>query len=420
MYTLPKSNDFIESLMQLSNTSHQSNNWTTGVVLGFENHNFDQLPYFQTQVFEPSILFELSRFTNISLNKIENLDYSLTGNNIKILKWLLDNLKYVTPVQKLNLSYALSSIGRYKLADSVFNQIIPSQLLHHERVYYYFQKFVIKNRTGQGHNCQEEFMYIKEILENNSLSVGTYIFFSAQAIVGYQKSKFITEDLYQWYLNVGLVSVEKIKNTNSFGEIHALSNFYRAYAMVPAEKGDIKKTRELMEKCFYYANCLEVNNEMTEVIKTDVLKTYYESTIKEQMYITKDLEKAEEAAQKLVSLDPNWSISHQELGDVYYQQGYLQKALEEYKTSKTLLLPRYSIALFKEANCLEKMGETYQAIEVYKDLLKFDSLNISAGINGLKLSKDIENKESILFFKNYTSNWYNIEGLPKEYKEALV
>ncbi|WP_250886664.1 tetratricopeptide repeat protein [Bacillus sp. SM2101] len=417
MYMLLNNNAFIEATLQLSKSDVLESNWTKGVVYSFESHNFDQLPYYQSQIFEPSIIFEVSRFTNNSKQEINNLEYELSGN-IKILKWLIDNIKYVTPVQKLNLSYSLSSIARYELANKALKSINPSQLLNHEKIFYYFQKFILSNRTDPNKKCEEEFTNIKELLENNNYSLKTQLFLSSQAIVWYLKTNFISENLYQWYVNLGSKAADSLKESTVSGDIHALSTFYRAYAMIPAETGDSLETRKEMEKCLYFANKLEPKSDFQKVVRLDVFKTYYESTIKEHMYLTKDLAKAEEAGLKLISLDPNWSISYQELGDVYMQMGAFEKALNEYRKAKKLILPRYGISLFKEASCLEKMGEYEEAIDVYKELLKFDPYNITSGINGLKIAKKLNS--SVDYFEDTINKWKENDLVPEQMKEVLV
>jgi tetratricopeptide (TPR) repeat protein len=116
-------------------------------------------------------------------------------------------------------------------------------------------------------------------------------------------------------------------------------------------------------------------------------KTVSESTVKEMIYVQKDLDTAEAAAMSLVNQDRNWSVSYHELAEVYLLQEKHHSALAAYDSAIAAGMPRLSLSQFMRGSCLFHLGEMEEALEMFDHVLSIDEDNIAAGLNGWKISR---------------------------------
>ncbi|UBH16590.1 hypothetical protein [Macrococcus armenti] len=78
-------NDYINALINLQRGNKHRIIWSEILVEVFQNHSFDDVPYYQSQLLDPSTLFEVSKATGIDLKQLEDMTYSTESENIKII-----------------------------------------------------------------------------------------------------------------------------------------------------------------------------------------------------------------------------------------------------------------------------------------------------------------------------------------------
>ena len=276
--------DFLSTVMHLQNDVNNRTNWAKSVVKTFESHSFDDVPYYQSQLIDETVNFEVAKFMKLSVEDVRDLNYETQSPNLKIIKWMLDKLSYVTPVQKLNLSFVLSSMGKYHLATSVLESTEFHRLLRKEKAYFHLQSFLLGNRLGTKSTFDEEFSKIKNILESNKLTPSAEMVFVTQVIAWYIKNKSFSLNIFKWYLDRGEVNENKIKGSKDFNNLSAASNYYRAKAMIYMDSNNVEQMRKTMELSYESAASLEASSELGIVKKTEALKTYFESSSKEFAY----------------------------------------------------------------------------------------------------------------------------------------
>ncbi|WP_106767113.1 tetratricopeptide repeat protein [Paenibacillus faecalis] len=408
---------FLRAILHLENSHNISSNWSKGVCISFEHHNFDNVPYNLMQLLDPSTLFEVSVITKIEHADIENLNYEVQGPLNK-LKWLVNNVNFATPIQKLNICYSLCSIARYKLASNIFEQIDLNRLYPNEKFYYYMLSFILKNRNNPFESVDKEFENIKALIEEGYLSDIEIISVSSQANTWKIKSSALNNDLYKWFVGKGFKLAEELSD-NIFASQLSKSHFYRSVAMIPAAENDLDNTRKYMDLSYKYAEMAEPKSEIQKIQRSDALKTYFESSLKEFAYLHKDYDKAEDIAKKLIEIDPNWSISYLEAAEVNMLFDNYNNALSYIKRAQEIGLPRVVESQFLLGYCYEKLEDYTQAVEAYKNTLALDPLNISAAVNGYLISKKLVSKSEETYFKSILNAMDENNHLNNEYKEML-
>jgi tetratricopeptide (TPR) repeat protein len=409
-------NSFVSAVLHFKRSNNESN-WTKGVCKSIELHNFDQIPYYQSQLLEPSVLIEVANEVNISLDKIKNINYESDGP-MKKIQWLYNEVKYATDVQKLNLACSLAAIARYELAKKIVEEIDINKLHFYEKLVYYLQKFYIMNRLNPNTPSDVEFSACKRLIDDFNLPNNFVLSVCSQAIVWKIKTNCIKDDLFEWFVKKGLDIVKNMESDQDFKNNIAVSSFYRAYSMIPYSKGNIADTRSNMQKAYDYAYKAIPKNELHEIIKVDALKTVHESELKEHLYLTKDYEKALKVGMDLIELDPNWTISYQESAEVYLAMNQYENALKMYQKALTLGFPRKTFSQYMIGYCNHGLNREDEAIDAYKKTLVLDPTNLSAGISGYNLTAKNGHPDKELF-KSKLEEWEKLGYFKEEHKELL-
>ncbi|MGJ3194893.1 tetratricopeptide repeat protein, partial [Peribacillus frigoritolerans] len=128
-----------------------------------------------------------------------------------------------------------------------------------------------------------------------------------------------------------------------------------------------------------------------------------------------EYEQAERAGSDLIDTDPNWSISYHEMADVYMHTEQFEKALSMFNKAQEIGLPRITYTHFMMGYCLNSLGRKQEALISFLKTLEVDSTNLSAGINGYNISKEIKH-DSFDKFKMYLDQWEKEGILGKEEK----
>jgi tetratricopeptide (TPR) repeat protein len=406
---------FSECLLRLRYTNESVPFLGKFVVDKFSKTNFDDIGPTCLQLFEPDILNEISILYNFSIEQLENFDYqSDSSENLSNLQWLLRNRNFLSAQQKINFSYSLATLARYKLARLLITDIDYEKLSTNWKLHYLFCDFCIDNRLEGSKRSEAIFAKVKEFMENGKVNNRLTALFVSQYIVWSLKSLHLTKIKdYMYSQAIQLVDTledEVSKEINLTNNYLVLSGFYRAIAMIPAKDFNKQKTRSYMEKSLEYAERIIPRNIFEEYNKKNLLKTYYESTIKEYIYLHSNLDVALENALKMLEVEPNWSISWQQLGEIYIKRNDFALALDAYTKAYNIGIPRKIESLFYIAYCHSELGDIQKAIELFIEIVSIDKKNISSVINGYNLSKQHNfSKETSIFMQKLID--FNREGL---------
>ncbi|WLR41710.1 tetratricopeptide repeat protein [Bacillus carboniphilus] len=405
-------NAFISALLHIKETDHLSSIWTRGVCRTIQY----QIPFHLGQVLEPSTLIEASKVIPIDTRHLMNLEYETDGPMLKI-KQEIENSSSLSSLERLILSYRLTYLARFDLAASMHSLVDINKLTAEEQIRHYLLKFVLLNRQDQTNNV-EEFTKMKNLFESHLLPNYLFLTIASNAIVWELKKKSIGESLFNWFVEKGFNIVDDMGDGKTFTDHIALSQFFRAYAMIPAESLKINETREAMKKSLYFAELADPKNDWEEYRKSDAIKTIYESEIKEHIFVSKNLEEAEKSGHHLLKLDPNWSISYHEMADVYFAKNEIEKALNMFEKSLEVGLPRLVFTQYMIGYCLGTLQREEEAIEAFKKTLNLDPNNISSGINGYNLARKM-NHSTEGYFKSILDEWTHKGILNEEHKEYI-
>lgn len=189
----------------------------------------------------------------------------------------------------------------------------------------------------------------------------------AQAVVWYVKRREVPAEVFRWFAQHGTALAASGSDNLTGG---GLSAWYRGVAMVPAATGRAASTRRYMRKALEAAEVAERVRPGADA--RNARKTYYESTMKEHLYVTGDLDAARDAGLALVDLDPVWSLSIGELAEVHERRGETERAAELYERAVGLGPPSVGHHLHRAARCRVALGQHDLALERCMALLSLD------------------------------------------------
>ena len=210
---------------------------------------------------------------------------------------------------------------------------------------------------------------MRRCIETGSIPDGRILDVCTQAVVWYLKRREVPEEEFDWYARRGMELVEQGWTRLPEGTI---SSWYRGIAMLPARFGDAVKTRALMERAKQVGEA--ILSRTGSSYDKHFVKTYYESSMKECMYVRPDPEQAEEFGRRLIELDPLWGPSWSELGEAYAHFRRLPEAADAFDNAVRLGSPWVRYSLRSAADLYEKLGDTDRAFARYYALTLFEDV----------------------------------------------
>jgi len=201
---------------------------------------------------------------------------------------------------------------------------------------------------------------------------------AAPAIVWCFKGVAFSAEFYLRVKSLALQAAASLASSKDFDDLMLLSHFWRAMAMDPAAVGDSKRVSEMMAFSRQYAGQASPNDPLEECRKLDVIKTYFESSVKEHLHCTRDLDQAQAAALELIKLDPEWPVSRLEAAEVAFTKDQPLLALNQLSIAAGLGGPRKTVSLYYQGQALELLERYPEAIAVYQKVLDRDPTCISA------------------------------------------
>lgn len=376
---------FDSVMLYMKTTNKYKSFHSEGIEQAITFADFNEVPYYQGQFtfFDPSILHDVARTTNLSVRDVGQLNYSLEGPIVKV-KTLLDDIQNLCPVQRLNLSYCLATIARIHLSEQVFNQIDLHLLTPREKVTYYTLETILISRKHFTPNLESTFQQLKKLLKENTFPDRLILLTVAFSAVWYSR-KAIGEKLCNWFVDLGSETLKHVDRTDFFNQI-ALSSYYRSISMIPAKNHDEIQTRKMMALSGEFFESSLPKNRYEKCIRNLTGKAYYESELKEYMQF-KQIEKAIESGKRLLNFDPNWSISYQHVAEVYIAQKDYKSAMECICKAEEIGTPRSLFTACYKAYLHEELQQFDKALHTYNHILEMDKTNVAAAISGYNLAK---------------------------------
>ena len=347
----------------------------------FEHRNPRSYDYPLAQVFEPAVLAEVAMLAGRSANAVTTLEYAPTGR-VRHLREQIDVAGALPLAEAANLAGALISISRFALAQRVLDAAPSARLDARGRFELAMLRFIISNRCSGGHESAHWFAQMRATIEGGAIPNERILDACTQAVVWYLKRKELSKDDFAWFARRGN---ELVTGRHDLSD-SSLSSWYRGVAMVPAGLRHAASTRALMEKAKETAE--HVLSRSGTIYDRHLLKTYYESSIKEYLYVNRDPAKAEKSAQLLIELDPLWSASWGEFGEMLVVFGRPAEAASAFDTAAELGPPYLRYHLESAGDLYHRLGDHEQAARRYYALSLFGDAPTNILERGMELSSD--------------------------------
>jgi tetratricopeptide (TPR) repeat protein len=351
----------------------------------FDNRPRDAYGYMFAQVFEPHVLNEVARLEGANLDGLETLTYGASERLHQLRSWL--RRVGGRAVERINLAAALISLSRFTLAARVLADIKSATCTPRDLFEAAMLDFVISNRLSDKAGMHTAFEFMRVAAKSRVLPADRLLDAAALAVVWRQKGEQVSEEIYHWFLTVGRELVED-GGAVSPG---ARSSWYRAVAMIPAALGDAKETRSFMLKARHAAQ--EALDARPSAYSAHFVKTYFESTMKEQLYVVRDIDAALETAASLIELDPLWSPSYGEKAEVHLVAKDFEAAAKCWEAAGRCGPPYVGHHYFAAAQAWESAGVPERSLEICIGLAELDpsvesvqrfgrALSNQLGVNG--------------------------------------
>jgi hypothetical protein len=275
----------------------------------------------QAQVFESGVLFEAKRVAEFETlpSTIEEFVPSAPDGAALNPMGVAASTSFTTSQAAVAAAGLLVSLSRFSTAARVLGGMNgdSTQREQFERLWL---EFIISNRCDTGRDSDHVFGRMLDIAEGGDVPDGRVLDICSQGVVWFLKRREISEATVRRLLELG----RGLASGSLRADWAGTSAWYRAVAMLPAEKGDSIRTREFMERAEDAAQRAVVSN--PSPTNANLVKTYLESSMKEALYVTRDSERFRQYATQLIALDPGWSISYAETAEGFEAFGFLDEA----------------------------------------------------------------------------------------------
>ncbi|MFF5712338.1 hypothetical protein [Streptomyces sp. 62] len=313
------------------------------------------------QVFEPNALTEVALLAGLDPTAVADLTHRPTPGTVSLAE-LTEHSADLPVVGLVNVASALISVSRFGLAERLLDQAAARSATARETFEVAMLELIVANRRDDGVGSPRAFARMRQAIETGGVPADRSLDGCSQAVVWYLKRKELPEESFRWYLRLGRELVAR----HSDMPTAAVSSWYRALAMSPAAEGDAVTTRQYMDNARRAAE--ETYAHTPRAYELHLLKTYHESSIKEHLYVTGDIDRAVESGRDLIALDPVWAPSYGELGEVLAKAGRAEAAARMYEKAAELGPPYYGHHLLQAARLREKAGDGERALGHYQSL----------------------------------------------------
>jgi tetratricopeptide (TPR) repeat protein len=351
-------NSFQETLLGMAFTTRPGQSadlFSRACVEQYEESDPNRFGYMFAQVFEPNVLLEVALLADIPYASLADLSHRPTGATERLAE-LVANAAGLSIVELINTAAALISISRFDLAERALDRASASALAWREVFEIEMLLFIISNRRDDGANSIRAFARMRAAIESGAIPPDRALDACAQAVVWYMKRRELEKNQFAWYVALGR-SLTQRRVTLDPG---SLSSWYRALAMVPAARSDARQTRLYMRRALEAAE--ETFSLRPRAYEMHFRKTYFESSLKEHMYLTGDREGAEESGRALIDLDPAWAPSHGEVAEAHLRFGEPRRAAELYERAVEIGPPYYGHHLLQAARTQARLGNHERAL----------------------------------------------------------
>ncbi|MET8628886.1 hypothetical protein ABZW30_34990 [Kitasatospora sp. NPDC004669] len=376
----PFKNAFQETLLGLTysmQAGQTADLFSRACVEQFSEADWSSYGYLFTQVFEPDVLREVALLAGVDYAAAADLR-SRPSAAMEQLADMLDHVGELPVVGQVNVASALISVSRFDAAARVLRRILPGKAGSRDAFEVGMLDFMISNRRDDGVGSREVFSRIRHTIETGSIPRDRILHACTQAVVWHLKRHEATEADFRWFAETGNTLAISDRSLSPA----SLSSWYRGIAMLPAAKGQAETTRTYMRRAQETAQ--ETVAKRDRAFEQNLIKTYYESTLKEHLYLTGDFEKAEEAGLNLVELDSAWAPSYAELAEVYERWKHLEDAALWYEKAAAAGPPYMGHHPLKAARCREAVGQYVLALPHYQALATLSPANeavLQAGLH---------------------------------------
>lgn len=327
-------------------------------VEAYETSDPREFGYQFTQIFEPGVLHEIALLECMPVEALEMLDHRPTAA-IEDLRRRLDDCCALSVVERINLASMLISISRFDAAEHARPETAGTT---QERFELAWIDFLIFNRRDDGATSRDAFSRMIAAINEGGIAPGRIVDACTQGIVWYLKRREIDNAQYRWCIETGSILVRQEVGLGN----GSISSWYRGLAMVSAAERNAEKTRRYMTHAYDHAT--QVASHADSHGASNALKTYYESSIKQFMYVQPDLELAEQSGLALIATDEQWSPSYAELADAYKHFGEAEKAADYFEKAVMVGTPYVGLHLVSAARARAELDDAEAALRHYLTL----------------------------------------------------
>ncbi|WP_410676931.1 tetratricopeptide repeat protein [Amycolatopsis sp. cmx-4-68] len=389
--SVPPRNSFAETLLGLAQSgAHPVDLFSRACSDAFDAFEPGaRFGYPFTQIFEPDVLRELALLHALPYDAIVSMEYRPTPATWRLAD-LAGSAAGTDVTHLVGVASALISVSRFALAIRLIEEARGRARTGRERFEVAWLDFLVSNRCDGGLGSPAAFAVMRTEVERGGIPDGRVVDMCTQAVVWHLKRREAGEGQFRWAVHIG----QKLAGRRSV-DAGTASAWYRGVAMLPAARGKAAMTSRYMKKARDTAN--EALAASPQALTTNALKTYYESSLKEHMYLSRDSDAALAAGRALVDLDPAWSPSHGELAEAHKLFGQLELAAAGFERAVWTGPPYVGYHLVRAARCRAALGDWDTATDHYLALLHLAPCSETVRAEGREVAQRASSQRSAAF-----------------------